>query len=128
MKPTAVLVIALSLAVAGCTPTEEPGAPSAEHAAEQAPPAAGAESNLSAFEASEKAFAGAEKACRGCPNPPVCEEALTTSLRLTTLALQETTTGDVETNVSERAAQADAITEQFDGLAELSNECLKGDT
>lgn len=130
MKPTVALAIALSLAAAACTPAEEPATPpAAEQApAAQIPPAEETTKTVTAFQASERAYAGAEKACRGCPNPPACEAALTTSLRLTTAALQATTAGDVESNLEERAAQAEAITKQFNGLEELSNECLKGDT
>lgn len=126
MNRTRLVAIVLCLGLAACSWSEEE--PTAGAPAEQAaPPAAnapdGAADELSkVFDASQRAFAAAKKACTGCPNPTACEEALTTALRLTTAALQSTTEGKGK-DFADLEKKTKALTEQFDGLAELADEC-----
>lgn len=125
MKPTVLVALILSLTAFGCSPSDDPASkPAAPAAPAAAAPAAASApaADGDAFGASEKAFAGAKKACTGCPNPKICEEALTTALRLSAAALQETQSG--RDRLDERAQRSEAVKAQFDGLAELSKECL----
>ncbi len=125
MNRTRLVAIVLSLGLAACSSSEEPapGAP-AEPTVPPAAKALGVESDelSKVFEASQRAFEGAKKACTGCPNPTACEEALTTALRLTTAALQSTTEGKGK-DFADLETRTKALTEQFDGLAELADEC-----
>ncbi len=126
MKPIAFVAIILGLGLAACsTPEEPPAAPEPIAKPAAAPPAAGAARNdpAAVFRASTRAYGAAEKACRGCANPKACEEALTVALQLTAVALKNSTDGD--DNLAEREKQATVLAEQFDGLAELSNECVE---
>lgn len=128
MKPSVRVAFLLSLTVcltvSACTSSEEPApaaAPASGGAAKAAAPQK--KQKWSTFEAAGRAYEGAQKACSGCPNATACQEALTTSLRMTTAALQSVEGEDGE--LDSRAGQAETLKQQFDGLAELSNECLQ---
>ncbi|MDG2303323.1 MAG: hypothetical protein P8R42_01515 [Candidatus Binatia bacterium] len=125
MKPAIVVAFVLTLGLAACSSSEEPSATAAAKPAAPAAAAADGEAGTQGriMEASQLAFQQAEKACAGCPNPQACQEALGSALRLTTLALQSYSepTESLETS----QAHAEHLTKQFDGLAKLSNECLK---
>jgi len=123
MKPAILIAAVLCLGLAACTPSEEPTTGTAPEPL--AEPAAVAKENADAgkaFAAAGEAFAAAEKACRGCPNVVLCQEALGTSLRMTTQALQIPVP---DAGLEQAAQRADVLEKQFGGLAELSNECLK---
>lgn len=119
----------LCLALAACTsgestapaPAPEPLAEPAA-AAKQSAAAKGSADPAQVFKASQKAYEAAKKACTGCPDPQQCQQALGLALQLTTAALQAGTTAPEDAD--QRAEEATNLASQFDGLAELSNECL----
>jgi hypothetical protein len=75
------------------------------------------------MEISKLALDQATEACKdGCANPPACEAALVQALHAANAALTQPSD---DSGLSRAAASAEALQGRFDGIAKLSQTCVK---
>jgi hypothetical protein len=121
---TVVLVAFLAACTSDEAPTPPPAAPAAAKAPAVAPAAkAPAAQGGNPMTMSEQAYKGAMEACKnGCENPSACQQALVQALHATNAAL--TLPGD-DSQLEKNAADAEVLRTRFDGIAKLSQGCVR---